>query len=151
MEILVILIVIAIALGTLLLLLGFGALFLGSFTKNKKFALVKLLLLGFSAVIFVVLGKPWYYSLPLWLIPILEAHITLPPSPLKKRAIIVFWLGLGLFSISAGTIFYTVVGNVNIPETLQKIKDKEVKKQQVLKVRSKVEEGVSAPFYQKNQ
>ncbi len=129
MEFLVILVVIAISLGTLFFMLGYGALFLGAFSHNSRISVVLLIILGFSSVGFVYFDKPWYYSLPFWLLPVIYAHIALPLGRNKKLAIIGFWLGLSLFAGGIGLLAYTATQNADIKATIEKYKAKKAMKQ----------------------
>ncbi len=129
MEFLVLLIVVAIALGTLFFMLGYGALFLGAFSHNTKVSVVLLVILGFSSVGFVYVGKPWYYALPFWLLPVIYAHIGLPNNRNKKRAMLSFWLGLALFGGSLALLGYTATQNADIKATIEKFKAKKAAKE----------------------
>lgn len=122
MNILVILLVISIAMGTLFFMLGYGALFIGAFTQKKHVSVVLLIVLGFSSVAFVFLGQPWYYALPFWMIPPVYSHFSLPPSRTKKRAIGVFWIGVVLFAGSLGVLSYVAYQNADIRATLAQFK-----------------------------
>lgn len=128
MNIIVIILIIAIALGTLLFMLGYGALFFGAFSRNAKVGVVLLVLLGFSSAGFVYIGKPWYYALPFWLIPPIYSMFTLPSSQNKRRAIGAFFVGLLLFAGSFGILAYTAMDNADIQATMEKYKNKGQKK-----------------------
>lgn len=122
MSIVVILLIIAIALGTLLFMLGYGALFFGAFSQNAKVGVIFLVLLGFSSVGFVYAGKPWYYALPFWLIPVIYAMAVLPKSRNKRRAVGAFFIGLLLFGGSFGVLAYTALENADIQATIEQFK-----------------------------
>lgn len=124
MSVLVILLIIAIAIGTLLFMVGYGALFFGAFSKNAKVGVTFLILLGFSSVGFVYAGKPWYYALPFWCIPPVYSMLALSPSRVKRRAVLAFFVGLALFCGSVGVLAYTAWGNADIQATLEQFKDK---------------------------
>lgn len=122
MNIVVLILILAIALGTLLLMLGYGALFFAAFSKNAKVGVFFLILLGFSSVGFVYLGYPWSYALPFWLIPPFYAMVVLPPSRNKKRAMTAFFLGLLLFLGTLSLLFYAAWEYADLQTTLEQLK-----------------------------
>lgn len=125
MSILVILLIVAVAIGTLFFMLGYGALFFGAFSRSGKISVLLLVLLGFSSVGFVYIGKPWYYALPFWFIPPLYAIFVLPASKQKSRAVAAFFVGLLLFAGALGVFAYTAMENADIQATIQQFKEKQ--------------------------
>lgn len=95
-DLLVMLIVLLTALGSLFFLLGYGIMFVSAFGVNKKVGVVLLVVLAFSVVFFVWAGWPPYYVIPIWLIPPIYAQIIYEKTKLFKRAMGWFWLGLVL-------------------------------------------------------
>lgn len=122
MTFLVILLVLIIAIGTLLFMLGYGALFVAAFTQKKTVSVILLVLVGFSSVAFVFAGKPWYYALPFWFIPPLYAQFTLADSKIKRRAVQLFWAGVFLLAASLSFLFYMAYQNSDIAATLEQFK-----------------------------
>lgn len=137
MNFLVVIIVVTVALGTLFFMLGYGALFFGAFSRNNKISVIFLILLGFSSVGFVYVGKPWYYALPFWLIPVIYAHLALPRSRNKKRAVISFWLGIILFAGSLGLLGYVASQNADIQASINKFKAQKAAKEKVAESKQK--------------
>lgn len=123
MNFLVFLLVLVIALGTLLFMLGYGALFFSAFSTGKKSSLLWLVVLGFSSVGAVIIGKPWYYALPFWLIPVLFAQVQLPASRTKMRAMLAFWLGVVLLAAGGGVLGYSVYQNADLSATMEKYRE----------------------------
>ncbi len=93
-DFLVMLIVLITALGSLLFFLGYGVMFVSAFGVNKKVGVLLLVVLAFSVVLFVWLGLPPYYVIPIWLIPPIYAQFIYEKNKLFKRAMLWFWLGL---------------------------------------------------------
>lgn len=122
MNVVVLILILAIALGTLLLMLGYGALFFAAFSKNAKVGVFFLILLGFSSVGFVYLSYPWYYALPFWLVPPFYAMVVLPASRNKHRAMIAFFLGLLLFLATLSLLFYTAWEYADLKATFEQFK-----------------------------
>lgn len=126
MNFVVLLLIITIALGTLFFMIGYGALFFGAFSHNTRVSLILLILLGFSSVGFVAAGWSWYYALPLWLIPVAYAHLGLPNSRSKRRAMWAFWGGLLLLLLSLGLITYVASENADIKATLEQFREQKM-------------------------
>lgn len=124
MNILVTLLIIGVALGTLFFLIGYGALFIGAFSSHKTYGVILLVVIGFSSAFFVMAGQPWYYALPFWFIPPIYAHFILPTGRNKKLAILSFWSGLLLFTVSLGAFAYPAFQNADIQATMEKIANK---------------------------
>ncbi|MPV85935.1 hypothetical protein [Ostreibacterium oceani] len=107
MDFIAVLLVIVISLGTLLFFVGYGILFVSAFSFNLKFSVFWLVLLGFSSVLFLLIGYPWYFALPFWCLPPIAAQWMLPASRHKKLAIMAFWLGFLCLVAGLFVLFYS--------------------------------------------
>lgn len=128
-TLLIILLILMLSLGTLLFLIGYGALFFGAFSHNNRISILLLILLGFSSVIMVMVGLAWYYALPFWLIPPFYALFALPAGQVKKRATQAFFVGLFLFIAGVSILAYIATKNADIRATLEQLKTSQTTEQ----------------------
>ncbi len=109
-------IIIAAGVGSLLLLLGFGTLFIAAFSKNKKVGTILLIIIGFSPVLLILLNQKAYYSAPIFLLPVIYSQFYLKKTKSLKKAMIWFWGGAILVSISLFSLNYFTLSKQKVKE-----------------------------------